>query len=526
MEILERKNKKSNMRLLAENKGISFYLFIFLFFIYLFTAQGNNINSSDQQEVRFETTRSIVEKGELAIPDGMGVKGNYGKDYSWYGIGQPIIAIPFYITGKFLEGAEGAEGTVSLINQTAIALSGVILFLFIIDIGYSKKTALTVTFFYAFGTVAWPYSKHPFDHPIEMLSVLLAVFCAHLFVKTRAKRYLLLSSISLGFAFLTRPPAVFALPPILILLTFSRLTDLKKEDVFAGIRDCAVYSMAFLPFVAVQLWYNYARFGSIYETGITLMAVKAGIDFFSGTPLLTGLAGFLYSPGKGFFYYSPIAILIFLSIRGFYNRYAGLSICIIGISVSYLLFLSRNIYWHGDWCWGPRYLLVIAPLLMIPVADFVERVDGKLSKGAVIILFGISICVQIIGVSIDFSRYFVSLQVDGVRFTVVGGNGVPYIIEPPAGTHFEWDKSPIAYQAAAAVEIWEGLKEQPFSHERKVIHSKQEALRDYIKYNTFDFWWLYALDRGAPPSPIILILSLLLFIITFSLIRVLKMVNG
>jgi len=512
----------------AGNRVIAFYLFIFLFCIYLFTAQGNNIISSDQQEVRFETTRSIVEKGELAIPDGMGVKGNYGKDYSWYGVGYSVLAIPFYVIGSLAGGNIGAQGMVSIVNQVVVALSGVIIFSFIASLGYARKTAFVVTIFYALGTIAWPQSKHPFDHPVEMLFVLLAIFYAQIFAKSRNVRYILLSSASLGFAFLTRPPTVLALPSIFALLALSRITDFKKEEMVAGIRDCVVYSLAFIPFLAVQLWYNYARFGSIYETGITLMAEKAGIDFFAGTPLLTGLAGFLYSPGKGFFYYSPISILFFLSISGFYRRNKGLAICIIGIVVSYLLFLSRNIYWHGDWSWGPRYLFVITPLIILLIADLIERYlwnDGKIFKSAVFILFGLSMLVQIIGVSVNFIHYFISLQVDkGVQFTSVGGNDVPYILEPPAGTHFEWDKFPIVYQASSALKIWKGLKDYRFIESNK-IYEPDEALKYYLRFNVFDFWWLYALYTGAPPYAILLALLTLSFVMILSLYRIVTLIR-
>ena len=62
-----------------------------------------------------------------------------------------------------------------------------------------------------------------------------------------------------------------------------------------------LFSIVFLPFVCLNLWYNYYRFGSVFETGYSLIAMKTGLDFFSGTPLLTGLSGLLISPGKGLF---------------------------------------------------------------------------------------------------------------------------------------------------------------------------------------------------------------------------------
>lgn len=518
------------MESMVGNRGIAFYLFLFIFAVYLFTAQGNNVYFSDQQEVRFETTRSTVEEGDLSVPDGMGVKGDDGKDYSWYGIGQSLLAIPFFIIGKHLGGEVGAQGMVSLLNLFVVAASGVVVFVFINNLGYSKKTALAVTVFYAFGTLAWPQSKHPFDHPVEELFVLLAIFYAQGYVNGGRTTYLISSAASLGFAFITRVPAVLSLAPIFLLLSYRHLEGgYTAKRVSSAIRDCSIYSLALAPFVLMQFWYNYARFDSIFETGITLMAQKAGIDFFAGTPFITGLSGFLISPGKGFLYYSPISILFFFSIRGFYRRHRGLTLCILGIIASYLAFLSRNIYWHGDWSWGPRYLFAITPLVMLPVADFVERVfeiGKKFLIYSILALFAISMAVQVIGVSVDFNRYFTSLQVEkGVPFTIVGGNGVPYIREPTSGTHFEWDKSPIAYQAASALKIWEGLKEYKFIAEPEKIYTPQEALESSLWFNTFDFWWLRALYTGAPPYLILSALVILSFIIIFSWIKLLRLVR-
>lgn len=514
----------------TENKTIAFYLFFFLFGIYVLTASPNNIDSSDQQQVRFAMTRSIIENGDLSITDGMGVKGRYGKDYSWYGIGYPALAIPFYVIGRFVGGYEGAKGMVSLMNPLVIAASGTILFLFVINIGYSKKTALFITLFYALGTIAWPQSKHPFDHPVEMLFVLLAVFYAQIFVKSSKLLHLLLSSASLGFAFLTRPPAVLALLPIFIFLSYTRLeSNFTMKRVWKAIKDCTIYSLVFAPFVLIQLWYNYARFGSILETGITLMFQRAGLDFFTGTPFITGASGFLISPGKGFFYYSPISILIFLSIQGFYKRNKGLTFCILGIAFSYLIFLSRNIFWHGDWSWSPRYLFAITPLLMLPVADIVERSlrEGKWTlRYMIIALFGISICVQIIGVSVDFERYFFSLQVEkGVRYKSVGARDNPLLLEPPSGIHFEWDKFPILYQTRSAIKIWKGLKGYRAISEPERLYTPEEALKYSIEFNTFDFWWLYAIYAGTPPSLIFSLLFLLLFVISISWVRILRFLD-
>lgn len=334
------------------------------------------------------------------------------------------------------------------------------------------------------------------------------------------------SSIFLGVAFLTRPPAALALFPIALYLLYGESKD--RTYSRKRFRDCVIFFLVFAPFIIIQFWYNYARFGSIFETGIRLMAQRAGIDFFSGTPFFIGVSGLLASPGKGFFFYSPISILFFLSVKSFYKRNKGLTICILGIILTYVIFISKNIYWHGDWSWGPRYIFVITPFLMIPVVEVVERWfwGGKrILRYLLIGLYFASIGVQLIGISIDFNRYFFSLQAEqGITFTVVGGDNAPQIIEPPDNVHFEWDKSPIIYNATTIIKIWNGMNAYVYNPLHN-IHGMEEALLYSIKFNVFDFWWFYTLYTGTPLYIVLLELVLLGFIIILSWVRISRMVK-
>lgn len=465
--------------------GMAAAVFVLISCVYALTFSGSNIEKILDQKVRFATTYSIVEQGKLSLPyDMKGLKGVGGKEYSWYGIGQPVLAIPFYLAGKMIGGIEGSKSAVSLMNLLAVSLSGAVLFLFILNLNYSPKTALVVTAFYAFGTMAWPQSKHPWDHPEEMLFLLLSLFFIQYYLRTKALTYLLLSSLALGVAFTTRVPTILALVPILIYLVMER------HDARRSMQDVAIFTGAFTPFVLIQLWYNHARFGSIFETGLSLMAQRAGIDFFSGTPLHVGLQGLLVSPGKGFFLYAPITILFFFSIRGFFRRHKGLACCLAAIAMAYVGFIAKNIYWHGDWSWGPRYIFVITPLLMIPVAEFVEKgasAQKRLSRGLWIGLFVVSVVVQLIGISIDFNRYFYSLQAEkGVRFKVVGGNDCPQILEPPDAVHFQWSNSPLLYNAKTILALWDRVQDSAPGQQKTKTPGRHDFLSEF---NRFDFWW-------------------------------------
>ena len=320
-------------------KVTAIYLFIFVICIYFVSLSSFPL--IDQYVSRYEVTRSIVERFDLSIPEGnqSNIMGVDGRSYSLYGLGWSILAVPLYLIGKIF-----GRGPVFLLNPLAGAATVTLVFLFSIALGYSRRSSLVVAIFYGFGTFAWPLAKHPFDHIVETLFVLLSVYFMYLHTLKNKIIQLLLSAFCIGFAINTRLVSVLALPALLVMMGAGcgvkySLVDYSKMFL----RKMVIFMSVLLPLAGLVLWYNYYRFGSIYETGFQLLAVKTGLDFFSGTPILTGLKGFLVSPGKGFFYYSPIAIFFFLAIIPFYKKHPRAAISFILLILSYLFYLSRNV---------------------------------------------------------------------------------------------------------------------------------------------------------------------------------------
>jgi len=276
--------------------------------------------------------------------------------------------------------------------------------------------------------------------------------------------------------------------------------------------DGLIFGVAFLPFLLLALWYNYYRFGSVFETGYSLIAAKIGLDFFSGTPLLIGLEGFLVSPGKGFFYYSPIAILFFFSVRSFAKKHPGPAVAFVGVIVSYVLFLSRNVFWHGDWAWGPRYLLAVTPFFIIPVSLIIDsdRWQKRASfRMLVYLIFAISVVIQMAAVSVDFQKYFQNMaQVEKVSFIVVGDKGIPCVSEPPFETYFDWHRSPILAQFKFIGQFAAGLRSYKYSKPPGDAPFS-ETIKHEPHMNLFDFWWLYKYYMEGTYSGVLAAIGLL-----------------
>src|SRR3990170_1981025 len=403
---------------LSEGGKIRFtaiYLVTFVTCVYFISL--STFFAIDQYISRYEVTKSIAERFEVSIPEGSptSIKGVDGRTYSLYGLGWPILAVPLYMMGKIF--GHYPVTHVFLLNTLAGSATVTLVFLFSIALGYSRRSSLVVAIFYGFGTFAWPLAKHPFDHIVETLFVLLSVYFMYLHTSKNTIIHLLLSAFCIGFAINTRLVSILALPALFVMMGAGcgvkySLADYSK--IF--LRKILIFMLVLLPLAGLVLWYNYYRFGSIYETGFQLLAVKTGLDFFSGTIFLTGLKGFLTSPGKGFFYYSPIAIFFFITIVPFYKKHRWSAISFILFILSYLLFLSRNVYWHGDWAWGPRYLLAITPFMIIPITELLDSVRWRKKTSfihiPVYVVIILSILIQTIAFSLHFVIYFYAFQID------------------------------------------------------------------------------------------------------------------
>lgn len=491
-------------------RSIPLNLFVLTFSIYILTGSENYCFHSDASYLRYEVAESIMERSDVSISDGLGVRGKDGRDYSWLALGSALLATPFYLMGK-LSGVQ-PQILVSFVNPLFAAATAVLLFLFARSIGFTSKASILVSLFYSLGTIAWPASKQAFDHPLETFFILLSVYFLHLYKDREKTQHLLFAGGAAGMAFLTRPTAILILPAIIVFLTILYFRRSKSmDDTKHLIRDVALLLIGFFPFAGISLWYNHYRFGSVLETGYSLIAARTGLDFFTGTSLMTGITGFLFSPGKGFFFYSPIVILSFLSVGTFVRKHPEIAACFIFLIISYLLVLSRNIYWHGDWAWGPRYLLAVTPALAIPIAHLVDsrwwnrRTFRLFTYG----LFCISFTIQLVAVSVDPLRYFYHLiDEEHVIFSSVTGEGVQPMMEPPTEAYFDWEKSPIPAQFRFASEIF--FRSEPFKPVKLAKNPTiAEMLNGSPRLNLFDFWWVYMYWIDGISSVFIVVLTFL-----------------
>ncbi|HPQ41433.1 MAG TPA: hypothetical protein PLV45_13750, partial [bacterium] len=114
--------------------------------------------------------------------------------------------------------------------------------------------------------------------------------------------------------------------------------------------------------------------------------------------ILRNITGFIISPGKSIFAYSPVLLWSLAGVPAFFRRYRGPAAV---LSMTALLTLLLIAPW--DWslieeCWGPRYLMPLVPILMILGMPAMERAYRRPARIGLMLLVVISVLVQIPGV--------------------------------------------------------------------------------------------------------------------------------
>ncbi len=242
-------------------------------------------------------TKTIVEFKRLWVSKSYAEEyaGNFdvaivnGKYYSDKSPGLSFISIPLYVVGKFVASfIQFSDKTYSnvdswaifwiLISVSAISALGVLRSHDICRLlGCSRASSVITAFVLAFGTVFWVYSATLFAH-----SVVASFWSFGLYHLIKAKdeasfSNLLLAGTYAGICVTIDPVVIFLLPFILlyVLLTPSIYkSGNSKYHGFVQVKKCGVLLVPFFWLCFLILLYNWASFGSPFETGYSYARVS------------------------------------------------------------------------------------------------------------------------------------------------------------------------------------------------------------------------------------------------------------
>lgn len=452
-------------------------LFLLALMVYGLTAAGH-IQTIDVEE-ELQVAQTLLSSGSVAIAhDGSDVIGARGQPVSGHGIGESILLLPAALTGQLVHGSRShllARFVASLLNPAAAAATVAMLFLFAVDLGMRARTAAICAALFAFASIEWPYAHDAFDVTPTGLFLLMGLFGLHRYVRRKRVAWLLLAGGAVGFSLLLRVPSVVCLPILGAYLAIS----IRRLGWTPRLRAAAAWLAPVLLAFVVMGWYNWARFAS------PLIFSSAPARF--TTPIQVGLSGLLLSPGKGLLFFCPIILLGIWGLRFFLHEHQAIAWTIVAIGVANLAFYAKFEFWSGEWAWGPRYLVPVVPLILLPAVFVLERWRSlpKLVKSLVVGIILASTSVQAIGVTVDYEiQSELMLQAGTLQLE-----------------HWQPRYSQIVVHAIALRDIVEGSALYP------TARRSHDAVAGRPPVTTIDFWWVYALLNGFSRQVIILVVG-------------------
>ena len=501
---------------------LAWTLFALTLLVYLVTAKG--FSDLNDAEAYYLVTKALVERGavdvepELTEPSTkLYFEGPDGKLYAHFGIGFPLFAAPLYVIGQVggwalealsprLAGVSDIFPRVAVTLGCALVAAGsvALLYLLLLRLGLGPVWAVSTALMYAFTTYVWAYSKIGFYDIHLVFFEVSALLAAVLYRQTRHLGWCLLSGFSLAWGTATRPTLGLALPILTVYLAWAgwrhwqdaaqaqerKLPEASRaRALWALLKPAVVFGLGMVPWLLIVLWYNSLR------TGVTGDFGYPGTDFIPTRRILSFLKavyGNSVSPGRGFFVYSPTVLLMFWGIGPLWRRWRAESLVLWPLALLTAAFFCARPGWETVWPWGPRYLLVLTPLVMLPVGFALPVLWARRSGRALVLtLLAVALVIQILSIVVPFGTFlhYVKQVAGSPRVAALNLHYIPILGQVHTLERVRFDRVPL-----------------------KALRGGYVA-RD-MKMNlrhSLDFWFIYAYRLGVPAAlwvpPLLLLLA-------------------
>ncbi|HEC22755.1 MAG TPA: hypothetical protein ENI95_07545, partial [Chloroflexi bacterium] len=365
----------------AIDRRVALALSLLLLSVYLLTS-SLGFHSIDEVSV-FSVTRSLTGHGTFDAnilywtraalgTSSVVARGIDGHIYSVKDVGSALLAVPLVWLAHAL-GTSPVRAALML-SPLLTALTGGLLYLTLVSWGYNRPTALLGGLTFGLATLAWPYAETLFTQPLAALGLLIALRGVVRAGDGGGWQAALTGGLGLGLAGIGAVP-VWVSAPVYPLYLISGAT-LQGGSLRMALKRTWPLLLAFGlgagVFAAGQGAYNWARFGSPFETGYQ----QIGVVRLSAQYLGVGLFGQTLSTPRGLVWYVPLALLVPFGVVPGWRSHPRRLLLIAGQAGLILLFYSLYAEWWAGVGWGPRFLVAIMPALVLLVAPLLARLVG------------------------------------------------------------------------------------------------------------------------------------------------------
>lgn len=399
----------------ARQAGIGLALVTFLVGVYFLTFNGAAISSDEL--FLFDATESLARRGDMRMnflndvhsPQLLAEVRPPVADVEPL---QPLLAVPLFRLAEVLPGI-GLMHTVWLFNLLVTALTAGVLFAYGLALDYRPRAAAIVALLYGVGTIAWPYSRTFFREPLfTLLALLSGLLMLRLRLALSAGERPWATAIGLVIAFagalFSKEAAFLLLPPLVVQAIPDRLASARiarRAAVTLLVVGAIILALLVLVVSADTLFgVDTGRWSIIRR----LEQVRDNV-----TQAGEGVLGYLFSPGRSLWVYSPVLLAGFFGLPHLIRQGRRREIAVpLAMLVTFVVgyALVRGAEWYGGTGWGPRYLVAVTPFLALWLLPVVERLiepgASRLGRMALGILAALSAAVQVIAALVPVHSYY------------------------------------------------------------------------------------------------------------------------
>ncbi len=358
-------------------------LFLFLFSIYAATMSGRILYGDEIEKYR--VAQSIVDRHEFSFrPTAQRNEvGVAGRTFSIYELGQTLVEVPFYAAGRlaftFFPTADVdwmGQLFVGWLNPLLTALTAVLLYRMCADLGFRRRTAIVLALVFGLATIAAPYAKGFTREPLLALLLLSSIFALARFQKSSSARWLLLAGMAAGYLVFSKFIHAVVIPCLIgyllvVIWQQERANRRNWRDLVAPmLRALFVFLLPAIVFLAAQSLYGMARFGTPFSgiAGTKRNPFDWILYVMSGARPAEAIVGLLFSPEKSVFLYSPPVLLGVVAWFKWVRTQKKLALLFLALGIVEFASVFTRLDWDGGSWWGPRYLVQVTPLGVIPIA--------------------------------------------------------------------------------------------------------------------------------------------------------------
>ena len=382
--------------------------------------QSGELGSADTMH-RLQTAHSFWTSQPAVFPNEypeFGVHGRGGRLYDWYGIGQPLLMLPFDIVGTgiaklpiFADYGDNDPTVRNIfvtysVNLLLNVLTALVCFRFLLLLGFDVPQSIAGVLALLFCTSHLHYTQNMMENNYIFLLTLAGFCLQYEWLRSGRRKALLIGSGALGLNLLTRLTAgldLIAVTVFLLLVLWfekgfkpgdgnvgtgvhARLVERSSTNLTHGFRRrCVTYLKTAIPiylgFLFLDRLYQFYRFGNWTTTYVHYFTIEHRLQdptlpakYPWETPFHVGFFGPLISPEKSIVLFDPLIVLtILVAIVGWKRLSPAIKSFVIAaflLVLGYICLYARYTVWSGNFAWGDRYVstaVEMAAFISVPL---------------------------------------------------------------------------------------------------------------------------------------------------------------